>query len=157
MKHLRLVSVVFFLAAFLFLPHIPGSVAGQRDTGVGSDWCSLAPLASAPWFSVFGPPVRLTDTPNIEENRPSLAKDRWGNMHLAYEGNGHIYYMSSVCGRFRPPVQVSASMTDAHRPSLAVDGNGRAHIAFFKEVEGMHYGVYYTSGPGGTFAPPVLN
>lgn len=63
MKYLRLTSTVFFLTAFLFFPHIPGSAGGQIDAVVGSDLRSLAPVtASDSWFTVFGPPVKVTDT-----------------------------------------------------------------------------------------------
>lgn len=124
--------------------------------GLGSRSSSSRAATSDPWFTVFGPPVNITNTPDIVESWPSVAIDEGGNLHLAFEGDGNIYYTTSGDG-FHHLILASDGVADVEHPSLAVGGDDRVHIAFFKEVIGVpvHYDIYYTNGTGGTFTAPV--
>jgi len=111
--------------------------------------------------------VSIMATPD-EGLQPRLVTDAEGGIHLLYfkkrlnrpaAREGSLFYRQYdvEAGRFGPPVRVSSQAFNVQsyaiaRASLAIDGQGRAHVMWYLPRSSVYY--YTRSNPGrSTFEP----
>ncbi|MFL5732978.1 MAG: hypothetical protein ACJ78Q_07225 [Chloroflexia bacterium] len=98
---------------------------------------------------------------------PSLAADPSGGMRMSWSDERcdprnpdppfrEIYYREWTPGEGwgKPPVRVTHMAGNSLLNAIAVDAAGTAHIVW-ANTNGSTINIYYTSGRGTTFAPPV--
>ena len=79
------------------------------------------------------------NTLNRYMGKTGLALDANGAPHVVTGGtNEPMYYTNRTAGAWSAPVAVAPSSADMH-PSLAFDGNGVLHMAFYDGAAGMFY------------------
>ncbi|MGH2348908.1 MAG: hypothetical protein ACRDFT_05520, partial [bacterium] len=112
----------------------------------------------------WSPPVRVSVGQQYA-GIPSIAVDPAGTVHLVWYGirtqapvirtpHGSIYeilYTRLVGGRWLPPVVISSGIPDAINPTLAADGTGRLHSAWY-QFDSRVYQARYTQRD----APPTV-
>jgi len=119
---------------------------------VTSTALAAVPARAATWTT-----TRITT--NYFAYWPSLALDGIGKAHIAFARPfSGIYYATNRSGSWTK-TQVTASGDDSSpsavigpydsSPSLALDGNGKAHIAF--QREGTNPGIYYATNRSGSW------
>lgn len=93
-----------------------------------------------------GKPV-LVGTPGARADAPRLALDRAGRMHLVYleqTGKGPAAIRYARAGKdlaFSPPRTLSAPGEAVGAPQLALDAEGRLHVAWDTPPRGLRYTV----------------
>ncbi|HST79023.1 MAG TPA: hypothetical protein VLN58_11085 [Verrucomicrobiae bacterium] len=79
------------------------------------------------------------NTLNRYMGKTGLALDANGLPHVVTGGtNEAMYYANRTAGTWSTPVAVAPSSADMH-PSLAFDGGGTLHMAFYDNAAGMFY------------------
>jgi hypothetical protein len=79
------------------------------------------------------------NTLNRYMGKTGLALDANGAPHVVTGGTNEVmYYTNRTAGTWSAPVAVAPSSADMH-PSLAFDGNGTLHMAFYDNAAGMFY------------------
>jgi hypothetical protein len=92
----------------------------------------LAPISEEGTLS--RPPLSISETP-ANEWSPSIAADRGGRVHVAYDsyqaGNHDVVLRTREPeGTLSPPVTVAATSSFEVRPSVAADPKGRVWVAY---------------------------
>lgn len=86
----------------------------------------------------------------------ATAVDPTGRLHVTYVLNGTIFYISrSNSGTWASPVNISGSVGDDDLPSIAVSSSGTVHIVFYRQDSETRQTLYYVSGSGTNFTPPL--
>jgi len=118
---------------------------------------SVVPASSVTWQT----PLQITDTPDMKFS-VSLFVDSDGVAHIAFSTSyfgtfGEVYYANNNGGNFPTPVQIPSPVNQNVGPSLAVDSDGYAHIAFYggngtqslaRTVSTPYANVYYSTNKG---------
>ena len=118
---------------------------------------SVIPATSITWQT----PIQITDTPDMKYS-VSLFVDSNGVAHVAFSTSyfgtfGEVYYINNNGGNFTTPVQIPSPVNQSVGPSLAVDSDGYAHIAFYggngtqslaRAVYTPYADVYYSTNKG---------
>lgn len=132
---------------------------------------TATPTAGA---AIFSEKVRVDTSPdNRESTDPSLAVDRYGQVHIVWTGarlradspDGvglEVYYSRELAdGGFSSPISITVP-TGFHsrHPVVAVDSQGVAHIAFRRGDSQSSVtwedDIYYVNNRLGTFRDPVI-
>jgi hypothetical protein len=100
---------------------------------------------------------RLSDTPGYS-GFPSMAQGPAGTLQIVWYGfdgaTYQVYYRYKDARGWQPTVQATHGVKDANNPSLAVDGAGRAHVAFYSYFRGEFDVWYIGGGPNMTWGTP---
>jgi hypothetical protein len=108
--------------------------------------------AIAAFHAVQQQPINVSAS-TTDSRYPALSVT--GNaIHIAWEEEVRVYHAHAITGEWAD----SRSVAVGEQPSVSVDGDGRAHVAFVNQFGG-NYEVYYCrrSGPGWTLPRNVSN
>lgn len=96
------------------------------------------------------PPQSIT-APGISPVAPSIAYDPAGYLHVAYIIQAGItrglYYATNRTGVWQSTRIAAVSTIGEEWTSLAVDGNGKAHVAY----QWLNHGIYYLTNRSGSW------
>jgi hypothetical protein len=101
-------------------------------------------------------PAAAIEKPDPDQWRPSRIHLVWAEHVPDAAAPGEIYYTYSDNGGFNwsGPFNLSQSATPSEHPSIAVDGNGQAHVVW-EEWETFTPDVFYSDNSTGEWTPPV--
>lgn len=75
---------------------------------------------------------------------PAITVDNQNNLHVVFASNAGFYYSNNVSGDWGTPGLFSTSCIF---PDVVTDDNGKAHVAWYTQVE--YGGLYYTNNVNG--------
>ncbi len=109
------------------------------------------------WF-VIGATPPLNISHNLaDDQRPRIALDSEGNVHIVWYGNEtgvyEIYYDNNKNGYLGNKQQVTTSTTDQMWVDIAIDAFNIVHLVW---MDFGSFDIYYTNNTGGQFNTPVL-
>ena len=91
------------------------------------------------------------DQLDVSTYHPSIACDTDGHLHVVFASANGIYYTNNISGTWSVPEQATSS---GIFPNVAVDKNGKAHIAYYTQVE--YGGLFYVNNIGGSWSTGEL-
>lgn len=125
-------------------------------------WEGGAPMTSLLRYrikrnSIWSEIMVVPDAPAC--NPAQLATDRWGNLHLVWEGGNYdiLYQMRTPNGDWENlATLIQGGAYYPLLPDISVDGSGVVHICWCARAgpESRHY-IYYTHNKSGTWAEPI--
>ena len=81
---------------------------------------------------------------------PSITCDNNNSLHVVFVSNDSLYYLNNLSGDWGTPELVT---TGGIFPNIVTDENGKAHIAWYTQVE---YGaLYYSNNIDGSWLTPA--
>jgi hypothetical protein len=83
----------------------------------------------------------------VSAYHPSIACGNDGTLHVVFASADGIYYLNNGSGSWGIPEATGGS---GIFPNIAVDENGKAHIAYYNQVENGY--IYYQNNIGGSWS-----
>jgi hypothetical protein len=111
----------------------------------------VTPSTAAAYRSVFAVSKVPGLAPDVGRHH-AMTMDRFNDLHVVYrdETAGEVKYVKRTGSVWGAPLTVNAA--DGSAMSIAVDGNGVPHVAYYDVFAGA---FQYSSAPAGTFAFPA--
>lgn len=110
----------------------------------------------------FGNTENITNHPQSDDILGDVCTDSSGNTHLVWmrdefmwTGRINLYYSNNIGGSFSVPTIIPSPDYYNIFPSIVVDSNGIAHVAWAAYRFPDHWDVLYSNNTGGTFNTPV--
>jgi len=92
----------------------------------------------------------IIDQLDVNCYHPSITCDKEGNLHAVFAAVDGLYYMNNVTGDWSAPVQITSD--PAIFPDIVVDENGKAHVAWYNQVDDGT--LYYSNNVNGSWLSP---
>ena len=100
--------------------------------------------------------TRSTAADNEQITGSSLAADADGHAHFGYIGSGEVKYATNRSGEWETAIVEDTENTAKH-PSIAIDQDNVAHIAYFEDYNSSTGGaIKYATNEAGSWATTVV-